>query len=71
MKIKSAATGLIIATSMVLAAGPIQADCMKHQPGWHMVSKKCAIKPAENWQEYASGVYTQPITGKGMLFMGR
>lgn len=71
MKIKSAATGLIIATSMVLAAGPIQAACMKYQPGWHMVSKKCAIKPAENWQEYASGVYTQPQTGKSLLFMGR
>lgn len=56
---------------MVLAAGPIQAACMKYQPGWHMVSKKCAIKPAENWQEYASGVYTQPQTGKSLLFMGR
>ncbi|MCL9683873.1 hypothetical protein [Legionella maioricensis] len=69
MKIKSSVAGLIIATSMVVAVGPIQASCVKYQPGWHMVSKHCPIKPAENWQEYNSGVYTQP-TGKALPFMG-
>ncbi|PWY55633.1 hypothetical protein DGG96_11045 [Legionella qingyii] len=64
MKIRAA--GLILATTM-LAVGPIHAACHQHQPGWHMVSKKCAIKPADNWQEYKSGVYTQPITGKSLL----
>ncbi|KTD41078.1 hypothetical protein [Legionella parisiensis] len=65
MKIKSAA-GLILATFMIAAVGPIHAAC-KYEPGWHMVSKKCDIKPADNWQEYKSGVYTQPITGKSLL----
>lgn len=49
---------------MVAAIGPAQAACIKHPSGWHMVSKKCDIKPAQNWQEYTSGVYTQPLTGK-------
>ncbi|HHF7366447.1 TPA: hypothetical protein ACPSKY_001563 [Legionella bozemanae] len=66
MKIKSAA-GLILATFLIAAVGPIHAACHKYQPGWHMVSKKCDIKPADNWQEYKSGVYTQPITGKSLL----
>ncbi|CAM4403172.1 MAG: hypothetical protein LEGION0403_FIIPPAGN_00852 [Legionella sp.] len=65
MKIKSLAAGLIVASSMVLVVGPIQAACYKQTPGWHMVSKKCPIKPAETWQEYNSGVYTQPLVGKG------
>ncbi|AWN74525.1 hypothetical protein LEAN103870_07625 [Legionella anisa] len=66
MKIKSAA-GLILATTFMAAVGPIHAACYKNEPGWHMVSKKCDIKPADNWQEYKSGVYTQPITGKSLL----
>lgn len=70
MKIKLSIAGLVIASAMVVA-GPIQAGCMKHTPGWHMVSKHCNIKPAENWKEYTSGVYTQPITNQGLLFMGR
>lgn len=70
MKIRSAAAGLIIATSMVALIGPVQAACYKHQPGWHMVSKNCDIKPAENWQEYNSGVYTQP-TGNGGFLLNR
>lgn len=65
MKIKSLAAGLIVASSMVLVVGPIQAASYKQTPGWHMVSKKCPIKPAETWQEYNSGVYTQPLVGKG------
>lgn len=71
MKIKSAAIGLTIASSLIMAVGPIQAACYRHQPGWHMVSKHCPIRPAENWQEYTSGIYTQPITGKSMLFMNQ
>ena len=66
MNIKTAA-GFILATSMFAAVGPIQAACVFHQPGWHMVSKRCNIKPADNWQEYNSGVYLQPVTGKHML----
>ncbi|KTD60574.1 hypothetical protein Lsai_0032 [Legionella sainthelensi] len=67
MKIKSSAAGLLIATAMILAVGPTQAACYKNQPGWHMVSKKCGIKPAANWQQYESGVYTPPVTGKSLL----
>ncbi len=37
--------------------------------GWHMVSKKCDIKPAVTWAAYESGVYTQPETETDMLFM--
>ena len=70
MKIKASVAGLIIATSMFVAVGPIQAACIKYQPGWHMVSKHCDIQPAANWQEYNSGVYTQP-TGKPLLFLGQ
>lgn len=66
MKIKSAA-GLILASTLLAAVGPIHAACYKNQPGWHMVSKKCHIQPADNWQEYKSGVYTQPLTGRGNL----
>jgi hypothetical protein len=72
MKIKLLAVGLIISSAMVLTAGPIQARvvCFKNQPGWHMVSKRCAIQPARNWQEYAGGVYLQPM-GRTALFMRR
>ncbi len=71
MKIKLSVVGILIATSMVVAAEPLQAACFKHKPGWHMVSKKCNIKPAETWQEYASGVYTKPLTGKSFFFMSK
>lgn len=66
MNIKAAA-GLIVATSMFAVAGPLQAGCMHHQPGWHMVSKRCNIKNADTWQEYNSGVYLQPVVGKSMF----
>lgn len=76
MKIKATVAGFVFATTMLVAIGPSQAAGVKHeQPlgtGWHMVSKSSGIKPAENWQEYASGVYTQPITGKNpLLFLGQ
>jgi hypothetical protein len=61
MKIKASAVVMILASTMFAAVGPIQASCYKNQPGWHMVSKKCNIKPADNWQEYNSGVYIQPM----------
>ena len=60
MKVKSSAAGLIIAVSLFALAGSIQASCFNNEPGWHMVSKKCDIRPADTWQEYKSGVYTQP-----------
>ena len=70
MKIKSLVAGLVASATMVLVVGPIQAACVKYPSGWHMVSKKCNIKPAANWQQYNSGVYTQPRTGKiGLLGM--
>lgn len=63
MKIKSLAI-VIVTSAMLAAVGTLQASCFKHQPGWHMVSKKCPIKHAENWQAYSSGVYTQPMAKK-------
>jgi hypothetical protein len=63
MKIKSKAAGLIIAAVMVIAAGPLQAECVNPEPGWHMVSKHCNLPTAENWQEYTSGVYLPPVPG--------
>ncbi|KTC88940.1 hypothetical protein OQJ18_03255 [Fluoribacter dumoffii] len=71
MKINSSVAGLMIAIGMIAVVGTTQASCYKHQPGWHMVSKKCPIKPADNWQEYTSGVYTQPVTGKSLFQMNR
>ena len=71
MKIKSSLTGLVLATSVVALVIPGQAAWAMHKhcsgKGWHMVSVKCNIKPAENWQDYNSGVYTKPLTGKNML----
>ena len=70
MKSKSTVAGLIIATSMIFAVGPSQASMVKHTnlgTGWHMVSKHSGIKPAINWQQYNSGVYIQPVTGKGLF----
>jgi hypothetical protein len=68
MKIKSA-SGLIIGTVLASVVGVAQAGCYNHTPGWHMVSKRCHIKAADTWQEYASGVYTQPLTDRGYLMM--
>lgn len=71
MSIKTSVAGLVVAASMFVAVGPIQATpCFYEQPGWHMVSKRCNIVPAESWQEYASGVYLQPMSGRGMPLMG-
>ena len=69
MKIKSTVAGLIVAASMVALIVPSQAAWSMHRhhhryycmgQGWHMVSKRCHIQPAMNWQQYTSGVYTQP-----------
>jgi hypothetical protein len=69
MKIKSTVAGglIIAAATMFVAVGTLQAHCYRSYPGWHMVSKKCNIRPAENWQEYTSGVYLQPMVGKGIF----
>ena len=68
MKSRSKVAGFIFATAIIALAVPSEAawSMSKHctGKGWHMVSKKCHIKPAETWQQYDSGVYTQPITGK-------
>jgi hypothetical protein len=71
MKIKSTIAGLVVATAMVALILPGQSAWAKHctGKGWHMVSKSCNIPAAETWQEYNSGIYTQPVTGKGVLFL--
>lgn len=61
MIIKSVAAASIIAVSMFAAIGTLQAACVKQPAGWHMVSKKCHIKPAGNWKQYSSGVYLKPV----------
>ena len=69
MNIKSTVTGIIVATTLV-AVGPSQAWAYKMHcsgTGWHKVSKHCPIARADNWQDYASGVYLQPMTDKGLL----
>lgn len=35
--------------------------------GWHMVSRRCDIKPASDWEHYTSGVYTQPESRRGFM----
>lgn len=67
MKIKAAVIGLIIASSMLTVGSLQAATCYRCQPGWHMVSKYCDIRPAVTWQEYNSGVYTQPHSRGGLL----
>lgn len=70
MKIKSSLAGIIVATSMVALLVPTQAAWAMHKhctgKGWHMVSVRCNIKPAENWKQYNSGVFTQPMVGQMM-----
>lgn len=68
MKIKSLTAGFVLATGLIAFTGISQAACYHYQPGWHMVSKRCDIRPAANWQEYTSGVYTQPVQSNGFLF---
>lgn len=63
MIIKSLATGLALASSMILTNIPNRPVCYKEfheKKGWHMVSKKCPIPPARTWKEYYSGFYTRP-----------
>lgn len=63
MVIKSLATGLVLVSSVILSNSPNQPACYKEfheEKGWHMVSKRCPISPAENWQEYYSGAHTRP-----------
>ncbi len=70
MKIKASVVGLIAATTL-FAVGTTQAACHKsflYHSGWHMVSKKCHIQPAGTWQEYNSGIYTQPIAKDGFMY---
>lgn len=67
-----AITGVLIVSTQ--AAWAMKHHHVNHKPictgkGWHMVSVKCDIKPARDWKQYDSGVYTQPITGKPMFFM--
>jgi hypothetical protein len=71
MKVTSLALALSAAVFMVVAVAPIQAACFNKQPGWHMVSKRCDIKSARDWQVYTSGVYIQPMVQRGFPFLGR
>lgn len=77
MRIKSSVAGFIIAaTTMFVAVGPVQAavcqaDCFYNQSGWHMVPKSCALRPAANWQAYASGVYLQPFAVGSVIAVGQ
>lgn len=72
MNIKSTLTGLVVATSMFALVGVAEAGRVKQHynyygTGWHMVPKSSGIKPAQTWQEYNSGVYTQPIVNKKLF----
>jgi hypothetical protein len=67
MNLKLSAAKLIVATAFVAAMGPIQAACYDYNRGWHMVSRYCDIRPAHTWQQYNSGIYTQPRTGRFTL----
>lgn len=72
MKIKTAIASLVLSTALFAVVGTSQAGMCKtkyYQPGWHMVHKCSRIGPAVTWQEYNSGVYTQPLASKGFLFL--
>ena len=75
MKMKSTVAGLILATSMMAVAGASQATCATctTQPGfygtgWHMVPCSTCVQPALTWEQYVSGGYAAPVTGRNSLF---
>ncbi|MFA5960495.1 MAG: hypothetical protein WC785_08250 [Tatlockia sp.] len=71
--IRSKVAGVIIAMSMMAAAGTSQAcaDCTTIEGftgiGWHMVPCGTCIQPAATWQQYVSGGYAPPIVGRGIF----
>lgn len=83
MKIKSAVAGIIVAMTMI-AVGPSQAarvcttsTCGEWSVpgqfagvGWSMVPCGTYIRPAVTWEQYTSGRYAPPQTGRGTLLLG-
>ena len=70
MKIKTSAVAILLATGLFVTLGPVQAACVKQPPGWHMVSKRCNVPAAQNWQQYNSGYTVQPTTNnQGLPFV--
>jgi hypothetical protein len=70
MKIKSTIVGLIAASTMLVVAPGFAWNHMNCSgKGWHLVSKNCPIQRADNWQDYASGGYLQPMTDMSMFMM--
>lgn len=81
MKIKSAIAGIIVATTMI-AVVPSQAAqvCTDSTcgvwtvpagfsgTGWGMVPCGSDVRPAISWQEYSSGHYAPPQTGRDTLW---
>jgi len=74
MKIKTTVAGLVLATSMMAVAGASQAACASctviegfSGPGWHTVPCTMCIPPAVTWQQYVSGGYAPPVTGRGFI----
>ncbi|KTD29715.1 hypothetical protein [Legionella maceachernii] len=82
MKIKSTVAGLVVAATM-LAVGPSQAAVCTTSTcgawavpasfsgtGWSMVPCGAVIQPAVTWQQYTSGRYAPPVTGRNTIFLG-
>lgn len=69
MKITTSLAGVLLATLMAVAVGPVQASCYKPSPGWHMVPKTCDFHPAESWRDYASGYHVQPQSDNSLPFV--
>lgn len=80
MKLKSALAGIIVAATMAVvvpaqagemcgteACGPWNVPSSFTGTGWGMVPCGTVLQPADSWQEYASGQYAPPTTGKGIL----
>lgn len=75
MKIKSAVVGLVFATSMFAIVGTSQAcaTCTVQEgfsgTGWHMVPCNTCYQPAATWEQYVSGGYAPPVTGRNTLIL--
>jgi hypothetical protein len=80
MKIKSAVAGIIVATTMVAAAPSFAGTVCTTSTcgvwavpgqfsgtGWHMVPCNAVLPHATTWQQYSSGSYAPPVTGRGSL----
>ncbi|KTC87630.1 MULTISPECIES: hypothetical protein [Legionella] len=83
MNIKSTVAGVIVATSMIAAgASEARTVCTTSTcgvwavpseftgTGWHMVPCNTILPRATTWQQYSSGSYAPPVTGRGSLLLG-